>query len=315
MISIPVPADLVGMRGDILLELTDIVTGEKTYIDRHNMITDTYAAAIAATIHGDAITAPTHIAIGEGAPAGAGNTNRYEDVPASSVTLTSTVTQLGQAIGFSNTISYARILLKRVGTSTGRLFLEFQGLTGSVPNQIPNGTPAANSVSNPLAINALPVADYDYVKFTWPKPIFVGSGPHGIVLKSSGYTYAAASCEVIAALQTGGLTFSNRAATYNGTTWASYGTSHSLDVAVIAEHQRGDTTLYSEELRPAITREESEGQLRCLATLTASQLHGYHGELGLFNAASNGTMFCVATVSFLKRLTQTLNIYWVIHAE
>jgi hypothetical protein len=135
------------------------------------------------------------------------------------------------------------------------------------------------------------------------------------VLRSASYTYASGVTEVNLGTDNtspgytgGGL------ATWNGTVWSTKAGPHDAIFRIIAKPDLNYTTIIGETTRQQLTSKTLQGAntARLLANFTAAQGIGRHGMVGLFNAASGGTMSAAANIDFSKTSSQVLSVYWLI---
>jgi hypothetical protein len=272
-----------------------------------NTVTDNFKVAIANAIAQQASGFPDYIALGTGAS----TTWSYDP---SHVTSNASLGASGQAQlaeGLVGTMSGNKLTfllwLRRVGSSSGTLTIEIQGGTTS-----PNGT--ATYVSDPVSINSLDTV-YSWIRFSIDDVPAYATGKY-IVLKSTGYTYAAGVTEVQWGYDGSGASVyspANSFMKFNGTTWSAFGTPAG-DAAFRLAFGLDDssTTLIGEQSRKQISsRSKPQGiQVRFLSIFGTADANEYITQAGMFDAASGGNLLAVANVYYLKTNTLVVDSFW-----
>jgi hypothetical protein len=118
--------------------------------------------------------------------------------------------------------------LQRTGsTVAGTLYVEIYTDESDLPGQL-----VCTSESLDLdGVDGAPLGRYDRVRFTFSTIYELPAGDYHAVLRSSGYTYADGSAEVILGVDQSGVT--NTVSTYNAS-WSAYGTDSAGIIEVLA---------------------------------------------------------------------------------
>lgn len=302
--------ETLGVRGSIIVETVneDGSVGDTIVL---NNVTDNLKSAMAGLLAGQSVGVPSYIAVGTGV-------NTARGLASSNVDTDAKLGDTGQnqlAQEFTDTVafrvSHVLLWLKRVGSPAGTLSVEIQTNAAGLPSN----TPVTNGTSNTVACSGLGVT-YDWVRFDFSTPpLLTASAIYHLVLKSSGYTYSLGVTEVSWGIDTSSPAFTGGDfEKANGTTWSAWSVSGDAAFRVVSQTDQNYTAILGEITRKIITsRSKSSNTIaRLLANFPVGTATEYIGHIGLFDAASGGTLLAVATLKLNKLSTQAVNIYWLL---
>lgn len=299
------------MSGRVQVELVGVHGLVAPVREYKNLLTNAHKSLVASWMAQLAPTTPSYIAVGTGAFTSYESTNQDTTAALKSSGADQQLAQ-GVLVDASNRTLYGILVyLKRIGSSAGSIWLELQ--TNSAGS--PSGVLVTGGTSTAVAINGLSTS-YDWAMFTFPSlPAMTAATTYHWVLKSSGYTYSAAVTEVdVGTDQSSPGYTGGQLKTYNGAAWSNYSPTSDACFRLIANPDATMTTILGEATRNPIASASLNGSYtaRLVANFTNAQAVGRHGHIGLFNAASVGTMSAIAAVDIVKPNTQQLNVYWLI---
>lgn len=274
-----------------------------------NTVVDNFRASIASQIAQQGTGLPTTIKLGKGTATEYPLSNRNTQQV---LFLDSSQEYFSQ--GFSMNPAYpvnsVVLFLKRVGLSNGTVFVEIRTDNAGVPSN----TVVTNGTSRSVDINYLETeGNGSWVRFQFDTPPQLSAATtYHIVLRSSGYTYAAGTSEVHWACDTTSPTYSggvmNR---YFGTGWAAVGADAIFKV--IAQTDGLYTDLLSVLSSKTITARSKYNTVtaRLLSVFTTTDAIDYIGEIGLFDDAGN--LLAVTNADYDKSsISAGVNVYWLI---
>lgn len=298
-------------EGTLVFEFIDVVTGERTFEVGHNLITNTHKGRYASFLAGNAPASPDYIGLGTGALAQYAETNQDTNVPLKS---TGADQKLGQefiaAGSGTKSINSVWLWIKRIGSSSGLLYVDLQTDAAGLPS----GTPVTNGTSSAVNFNTLGTS-YDWVKFSFAtRPSLTLGTVYHLVFYATGYTYSAAVTEAIWGVDESAPGYaSGQTETYDGATWTSRSPASDTCFRVVAEPDLTYTALTDQTIRNQMTSKTIQGttKARLLANFTAAQANDTHGEVGVFDIAAAGNLYAIAVIKTKKTSTQILNVYWV----
>lgn len=299
--------DKLAMHGEVVIELVNVVTGEKRYVREHNALTTSFLERIVDWINGGSVTAPTHIAVATGAAASYDDSNVDTDKTLKSTGADSRLAQ-GFQLSSSYTVNAVYLRLKRIGTSPGNLYVDICADSSGDPSTV-------LATSDPVTINGLGTTEA-WVRFSFSTTVALSaSTQYHIVLRSTGYTYSAATTEVVLGIDTSSAGYaSGSLRTYDGSTWSAHSPAADAAFRVIVVPGASFTDVVDEIDRNAIssTSEQSSTTARLLAFFSAAEAVDTICMIGLFDAAAAGTLLAVAAVNVTKTNQEQLNVYWTV---
>ncbi len=120
--------------------------------------------------------------------------------------------------------------LRRTGsTVAGTLLVDVKTDNGS---DLPDQLVVSSEALDLDGVDGAPLGRYDRVRFTFGTIYELPAGDYHAVLRSSGYTYANGSAEVILGVDQSSVTAT--VSTYNGSAWSAYGTDSAGILEVVA---------------------------------------------------------------------------------
>lgn len=300
----------LSLQGHVEIQVIDYVTGKVTWYRNFNALTVAFRGFVAAAIAG--LSSPPesdYISLATGEATGYAASNRNT---AFSLGLGSYAEfAQGFKVGTNYDISHVLTYLKRVGTSAGTILLEIQPDSAGFPS----GTPVTDGISDAVTINGISVSDFEWIVFNFTTEPALSSGvQYHAVLKTTGYTYGAATEEVQVGADSSSPSYADGAGARSDGTWVVTNPVSDLIFRVVPQTTGSFTNVLGEVQRNQMTSKAIQGSTgaRLLANFALTEANEQLGHVGMFDLASGGNLHAIATIQIEKTSNQSINVYWLI---